>query len=43
LFLVGEVDMRRNDALESAEVDAGFILTCQSDALEDKAAVDFDA
>ena len=26
----GEVDMRRNYALEPAEVDAGFVLTCQS-------------
>ena len=26
----GEVDMRRNYALEQAEVDAGFVLTCQS-------------
>ena len=31
----GEVDMRRNYALEAAEVDAGFVLTCQSYAVSD--------
>ena len=29
----GEVDMRRNYALEPAEVEAGFVLTCQSHPL----------
>ncbi|TYB47830.1 1,2-phenylacetyl-CoA epoxidase subunit PaaE [Actinomadura chibensis] len=40
---LGEVDMRRNYALEPDEVDAGFVLTCQSFALSDAVTVDFDA
>ena len=39
----GEVDMRRNYALEKAEVDAGFVLTCQSYPVSDVVTVDFDA
>ena len=39
----GEVDMRRNYALEPAEVEAGFVLTCQSFPLADPVTVDFDA
>ncbi|MFB9315560.1 1,2-phenylacetyl-CoA epoxidase subunit PaaE [Nocardioides plantarum] len=39
----GEVDLRRNYALEPAEVDAGFVLTCQSFPLGDAVTVDFDA
>lgn len=39
----GEVDMRRNYALEPAEVEAGFVLTCQSFPCGDAATVDFDA
>jgi ring-1,2-phenylacetyl-CoA epoxidase subunit PaaE len=39
----GAVDMRRNYALEPAEVDAGFVLTCQSYPLADAVTVDFDA
>lgn len=39
----GEVDMRRNYALEQAEVDAGFVLTCQSYPVSDCVTVDFDA
>ena len=39
----GEVDMRRNYALEPAEVEAGFVLTCQSFPLGDAVTVDFDA
>ena len=39
----GEVDMRRNYALEQAEVDAGFVLTCQSLPVTDDVTVDFDA
>ncbi|MGI8644788.1 MAG: 1,2-phenylacetyl-CoA epoxidase subunit PaaE [Nocardioides sp.] len=39
----GEVDLRRNYALETAEVEAGFVLTCQSYAVTDKVTVDFDA
>ena len=39
----GAVDMRRNYALEPAEVEAGFVLTCQSYPLGDAVTVDFDA
>ncbi|WP_032368689.1 1,2-phenylacetyl-CoA epoxidase subunit PaaE [Rhodococcoides fascians] len=39
----GEVDMRRNYALEDNEVDAGFVLTCQTFPLSDTVTVDFDA
>jgi ring-1,2-phenylacetyl-CoA epoxidase subunit PaaE len=39
----GKVDMRRNFALEDAEVDAGFVLTCQSHPLTDQVSVDYDA
>jgi len=39
----GEVDMRRNYALEPAEVEAGFVLTCQSYPVGDRLTVDFDA
>lgn len=39
----GEVDMRRNYALEKAEVEAGFVLTCQSYPVSDCVTVDFDA
>lgn len=39
----GAVDMRRNYALETAEVDAGFVLTCQSFPCSDTVTVDFDA
>lgn len=39
----GEVDMARNYALEPAEVDAGFILTCQSFPVSDTVTVDYDS
>jgi ring-1,2-phenylacetyl-CoA epoxidase subunit PaaE len=39
----GQVDMRRNYALEPAEVEAGFVLTCQSFPVGDDVTVDFDA
>ncbi|WP_454787812.1 1,2-phenylacetyl-CoA epoxidase subunit PaaE [Mycolicibacterium lutetiense] len=39
----GAVDMRRNYALEPAEVTAGFILTCQAYPTTDSLTVDFDA
>ena len=39
----GEVDMRRNYALEKAEIEAGFVLTCQSYPVTDCVTVDFDA
>lgn len=40
---VGEVDMRRNYALENSELAAGFVLTCQSLPTSDTVTVDFDA
>ncbi len=39
----GEVDMRRNFALEKSELDAGFVLTCQSTPLSERVTVDYDA
>jgi ring-1,2-phenylacetyl-CoA epoxidase subunit PaaE len=41
--LCGDVDMRRNFALEPAEVAAGFVLTCQSFPASDRVEIDFDA
>jgi ring-1,2-phenylacetyl-CoA epoxidase subunit PaaE len=38
----GEVTMRRNFALEDEEVEAGFVLTCQSRPDTDAVTVDFD-
>jgi ring-1,2-phenylacetyl-CoA epoxidase subunit PaaE len=35
--------MRRNYALEDAEVAAGFVLTCQSLPLSDEVTLDYDA
>jgi ferredoxin len=39
----GEVRMRRNFALEQAELDAGFVLTCQSLPVSEELTVDYDA
>jgi ring-1,2-phenylacetyl-CoA epoxidase subunit PaaE len=39
----GEVVMRRNYALETAEVEAGYVLTCQTLPLSDSVTVDYDA
>ena len=39
----GEIDMRRNYALEENEVAAGFVLTCQTFPVSDTVTVDFDA
>ncbi len=39
----GEVEMRRNYALDPAEVDAGFVLTCQTFPVSERLTVDFDA
>jgi ring-1,2-phenylacetyl-CoA epoxidase subunit PaaE len=39
----GEVEMRRNYALEPKEVDAGYVLTCQTVPTSDAVTVDFDA
>ncbi|MEV6121642.1 1,2-phenylacetyl-CoA epoxidase subunit PaaE [Streptomyces sp. NPDC052077] len=38
----GEADMRRNFALEESEVDAGYVLTCQSYPVSDTLTVDYD-
>lgn len=38
----GEVEMERNWALIDSEVDAGYILTCQSHPLTDVVSVDYD-
>jgi ring-1,2-phenylacetyl-CoA epoxidase subunit PaaE len=40
---VGEVEMRRNYALEEHEVGAGFVLTCQALPLSAEVTVDYDA
>lgn len=42
LVTAGEVDMRRNYALDEAETAAGFVLTCQSYPVSDELAVDYD-
>ncbi|WP_149822973.1 1,2-phenylacetyl-CoA epoxidase subunit PaaE [Streptomyces tailanensis] len=39
----GKADMRRNFALEPAEVDAGYVLTCQSYPVSETLTVDFDS
>jgi ring-1,2-phenylacetyl-CoA epoxidase subunit PaaE len=39
----GEVEMVRNYALEPDEVDAGFVLTCQSYPVSPQVTVDYDA
>jgi ring-1,2-phenylacetyl-CoA epoxidase subunit PaaE len=39
----GEVEMRRNYALDDEEVERGFVLTCQSHPVSDAVTVDFDA
>ncbi|MDI3406742.1 1,2-phenylacetyl-CoA epoxidase subunit PaaE [Streptomyces cavernicola] len=39
----GEAEMRRNFALEQSEVDAGYVLTCQTFAVSDSLTVDFDS
>jgi ring-1,2-phenylacetyl-CoA epoxidase subunit PaaE len=39
----GEVRMRRNFALEPDEVDAGFVLTCQSLPVSDEITIDYDS
>ncbi|MFB6549314.1 1,2-phenylacetyl-CoA epoxidase subunit PaaE [Streptomyces sp. NPDC056405] len=39
----GEADMRRNYALEPAEVDDGYVLTCQTYPVTDTLTVDFDS
>ncbi len=41
--VAGEVDLRRNFALDAAELAAGFVLTCQSYATRGDVTVDFDS
>ncbi|WP_375488807.1 1,2-phenylacetyl-CoA epoxidase subunit PaaE [uncultured Jatrophihabitans sp.] len=43
LLTDGEVRMRRNYALEPAEVDAGYVLTCQAVPESERVVVDYDA
>lgn len=42
MVLAGEVDMRRNYALEQDEVEAGFVLTCQSYPCSEALTLDYD-
>lgn len=42
LLVEGEVDMRRNYALEKSELAEGFVLTCQSFPVSSNVTVDFD-
>jgi ring-1,2-phenylacetyl-CoA epoxidase subunit PaaE len=39
----GKVNMEVNYALETDEVEAGFVLTCQAHPLSEKVVIDFDA
>ncbi len=39
----GAVDLRRNYALEQSELDAGYVLTCQSLPVSDEVTLDFDS
>jgi ring-1,2-phenylacetyl-CoA epoxidase subunit PaaE len=41
-LLEGEVRMRKNFALEQADLDAGFVLTCQSYPLSERVLLSFD-
>ncbi|MEU9185618.1 1,2-phenylacetyl-CoA epoxidase subunit PaaE [Streptomyces sp. NPDC048484] len=43
LITDGKADMRRNFALEDAEVDAGYVLTCQSFPVSETLTVDYDS
>jgi ring-1,2-phenylacetyl-CoA epoxidase subunit PaaE len=43
LLVHGEVTMRRNYALEREELEAGYVLTCQSLPASDRITVDYDA
>jgi ring-1,2-phenylacetyl-CoA epoxidase subunit PaaE len=40
--VAGAVTMRRNFALEDAELEAGYVLTCQSMPTTDAVTVDYD-
>jgi len=41
-LLEGRVKMRRNFALEPADLDAGFVLACQSYPLSERVVLSFD-
>ncbi|OZM70968.1 phenylacetic acid degradation protein [Amycolatopsis antarctica] len=41
--VTGKADLRRNFALEQSELDAGFVLTCQSFPASDELTVDYDS
>jgi ring-1,2-phenylacetyl-CoA epoxidase subunit PaaE len=43
LLVKGEVTMRRNFALEPAELEAGYVLTCQARPMSEVITVDYDA
>ncbi|WP_035841223.1 1,2-phenylacetyl-CoA epoxidase subunit PaaE [Kitasatospora azatica] len=43
LVTEGEVEMRRNFALEEKELAAGYVLTCQARPVSDRVTVDYDA
>ncbi|MFJ1702861.1 1,2-phenylacetyl-CoA epoxidase subunit PaaE [Kitasatospora sp. NPDC088346] len=42
LVVDGEVDLRRNFALEEKELAAGYVLTCQARPVSDRVTVDYD-
>ena len=42
-LLEGQVEMEVNWGLEQDEIDAGYILTCQSHPTTERVVVDFDA
>lgn len=42
-LLAGEVAMERNEVLEQADLDEGYILACQSTALTERLSVSYDA
>jgi ring-1,2-phenylacetyl-CoA epoxidase subunit PaaE len=43
LCVEGEVRMRRNFALEDAELAAGYVLTCQAEPVSERIVIDFDS
>ena len=43
LVAEGEADMRRNFALDPAEVEAGYVLTCQTYPVSERLTVDYDS
>ncbi|WP_370071843.1 1,2-phenylacetyl-CoA epoxidase subunit PaaE [Streptacidiphilus sp. MAP5-3] len=43
LVVSGEVRMRRNFALEDAELTAGYVLTCQAEPVSERVVLDYDS